>query len=66
MSDRGFRRTVEKILKRDGWVHDRWNCVYEILTHLTKGTIPLPYRLNDRCLALDILKKQAGIKDARL
>ena len=67
MSDRGFRRTVEKMLKRDGWVRDRFNCVHEILTHPTKeGSIPLPYRLNDRRLALDILKKQAKIPGARL
>jgi predicted RNA binding protein YcfA (HicA-like mRNA interferase family) len=67
MSDRGFHKAAERALKRDGWIRVRWNCVHAIFQHPTKeGSIPLPFKLNDRGLALSILRNQAGIKTARL
>jgi predicted RNA binding protein YcfA (HicA-like mRNA interferase family) len=67
MSDRGFRKALVEILKADGWRRDRWNCVHEIFEHPDKpGSVPVPYRLNDRHKALDIARKQAGITGARL
>lgn len=67
MSNNSLRRKVEKTLKSDGWSRVRWNCVHEIFQHAEKpGSIPVPRNLQDRNLALDILRKQAGIKDVRL
>jgi predicted RNA binding protein YcfA (HicA-like mRNA interferase family) len=66
MSDRGFRKAAEKLLKSDGWVRDRCNCVHEIFVHPTKkGSVPLPYNAHDRNFLNHILRHQAGIK-ARL
>lgn len=60
--DRGFQPKVERILKDNGWIVARFNHCHQILRHPDKpNSIPLPYRLNDRGLALSILRNQAGL-----
>jgi predicted RNA binding protein YcfA (HicA-like mRNA interferase family) len=67
MSDRGWRKSLVEILKADGWQEERWHRGHQIFQHPTKpGSVPIPYRLNDRRKALEIAKKQAGIADVRL
>jgi predicted RNA binding protein YcfA (HicA-like mRNA interferase family) len=67
MSDRGWRKALVEILKADGWERERFNSRHEVFQHATKpGSVPVPYRLNDRNLALSIARRQAGIKGARL
>jgi predicted RNA binding protein YcfA (HicA-like mRNA interferase family) len=67
MSDRGWRKSLVEILKADGWRDEGWKGPHQKWRHPDKpGSIAVPYRVNDRRMALEIAKKQAGIPDVRL
>lgn len=67
MNDNSLRRKLVKALKRDGWERDRWNCTHEVFKHATKeGSVPIPTHITNPRFAIDILTKQALIKDAKL
>jgi predicted RNA binding protein YcfA (HicA-like mRNA interferase family) len=67
MSDRGWRKALVEILKADGWKEVRWRSQHQVFQHPVKpGSVPVPYRLNDRGKALSIARNQAGIRDVRL
>jgi predicted RNA binding protein YcfA (HicA-like mRNA interferase family) len=64
--DRGFQPKVVELLKKAGWEVNRSNHCHVIYCHPEKtNSIPVPYRLNHRGLALSILRNQAGL-DVRL
>jgi predicted RNA binding protein YcfA (HicA-like mRNA interferase family) len=60
MSD--YRRTLEEILKKNGWELERFNCTHAVLRNPENpNKVTLPNRVGDRNLARRVLR-QAGIR----